>query len=412
LPTFAELKESTSLIPPGSRLGGYEIIEPIGAGGMGVVYRACDTRLGRPVAIKALPARCSCDKALLHKFQQEAIALSSINHPNIVTLYALGEPADAYYIVMEFVEGRTLRRQISRDRMKLGAVLDVGTQVAGALSAAHSAGVIHRDIKPENVMIRPDGLVKVLDFGLAKLTQHRDLPHPVESANDISDQETVGLDESQGPYAYMTTPIETWSHTRILGTANYMSPEQLTGEEVDARTDIFSLGVTLYELITGVAPFFGHTSAEVVAAILDREPVALSRYRPEVPRGLEQIIGKALRKDRDRRYQDVRDLLIDLQDTQQEIGSQATIRRQADYEMIDLTNLSDRLAERDVAQILGNHGNPSIALNTTTNSPITLSESVQQDIGEAIALALPAMARLLILFGDNRSLEGDGTERK
>ena len=328
-------------ITTGTRIGPYEILCPIGSGGMGVVYRARDIRLGRSVAIKTLPPKCARDPSRLKRFELEAKALSSINHPNIITVYALGDEADSCYIVMEFVDGQTLRQQVAGKRMGLRAVLDVGSQVASALSAAHSAGIVHRDIKPENVMVRSDGLVKVLDFGLAKLMQPRALSqmHPVSPW--MVNQDTLSLDgvEPEILASYVTVPNDEppadFIQRRILGTARYMSPEYLCGREVDARTDIFSLGVMLYELIGGVAPFGGHTLNEISDAVLWREPVPLSHYQPGLPADLEYMISKALRKDRDCRYQDIKDFLIDLRYAKQEQQREATLRPSLQYEVIN-----------------------------------------------------------------------------
>ncbi len=327
-------------ITSGTSIGPYEILCPIGSGGMGVVYRARDIRLGRSVAIKTLPPKCARDPSRLQRFELEAKALSSINHPNIITVYALGDAADSCYIVMEFVDGQTLRQKVAGKRMGLRTVLDVGSQVASALSAAHSAGIVHRDIKPENVMVRSDGLVKVLDFGLAKLMQPRALSqmHPVSPW--MVNQDTLSLDgdEPEILASYVTVPNDEppadFIQRRILGTARYMSPECLCGREVDARTDIFSLGVMLYELIGGVAPFGGHTLDDVSDAILGCEPVPLSKYQQGLPADLEYIISKALRKDRDFRYQNIKDLLTDLRYVKKEQELETTLKRSAQYEVI------------------------------------------------------------------------------
>lgn len=331
--------QSTMGIPDGTRLGPYEILSPIGSGGMGEVYRAYDVRLRRPVAIKTLPASCSSDEMRLRLFNQEARALASINHPNIVTLYGLGDPADGCYIVMELVEGGTLRQELLGGRKTLQTALDVGTQLTSALAAAHLAGIVHCDIKPENVMIRPDGLVKLLDFGLATLTQpHKALKLPSVN-DDVLDRDRHLIDGvcPSTSTLYVTIPNVLEGddiHQRVLGTATYMSPEHLCGEDVDERTDIFSLGVTLYELIAGVAPFGGSTRAQIIDAILEREAPPLSWYRPAIPAALEHIIRKTLRKHRDCRYQNTKELLIDLRDVKQEWEFEATLKRSAQYELI------------------------------------------------------------------------------
>jgi serine/threonine protein kinase len=320
----------------GTRFGPYEIVCPIGAGGMGMVYEARDVRLGRQVAIKMLTDKCSCDGSRLRRFEQEARALSSINHPNVVTIYALGDQDRTYHIVMEFVKGSTLRRLITAGRLRLCLVLEIGTQVASALCAAHSAGVVHRDIKPENVMLRPDGLVKVLDFGLAKLN-HSCVARSNLGEADILTEDNPGLDSgaaaSQHAVTAIINPVEATGN-RIMGTTAYMSPEQVRGREVDARTDIFSLGVTLYELVAGVTPFGGTTQEEVFKTILEREPPPLECFRPGIPRDLARIIGKALRKDREVRYQNIKDLLIDLQDVKMECERKAASTRSVHYQVI------------------------------------------------------------------------------
>ena len=294
------------VINVGSRLGHYEIIAPLGAGGMGEVYLAQDTRLGRKVALKFLPELFTADRGRLSRFAQEARAASALNHPNIITIHEIGEGEGTHYIATEFVEGETLRQHAARVRPNLPAALDLIIQVARALVAAHDAGIVHRDIKPENVMVRTDGYVKVLDFGLAKLTE----------------QEQPTLDAEAPTAALVQT-----EPGRVLGTVQYMSPEQARALEVDARTDIFSLGIMLYELVTGRLPFMGQTATDVLAAILQTEPPPPSSYAPDVPRELERISTKMLRKDRDERYQSVKDLLIDLKDLRQELEFAARLER-------------------------------------------------------------------------------------
>ena len=219
---------------PGSRLDAYEIVRPLGSGGMGEVWLATEVRLGRKVALKILPADVTRDPLRVERFEQEARAASALNHPNVCTIHALGETSEGqHYIAMEYVEGETLRQRLSTTRLPLREALDVVLQVAAALSAAHAAGIVHRDIKPENVMLRPDGLVKVLDFGLAKLAP---------AAAEIAGGQTTH------------TVLKTEAGT-VVGTAAYMSPEQTRGQEVDARTDIWSLGVMLYEMVAGRRPF-------------------------------------------------------------------------------------------------------------------------------------------------------------
>ena len=276
---------------PGKTINHYQITSPLGTGGMGEVYLASDTRLGRSVALKLLPAAFSTDKDRLRRFGQEARAASALNHPNILTIYEIGQIDDVHFIATEFIDGVTLREHLSHTRMKTGEALDIAVQVASALASAHRAGIIHRDIKPENVMLRTDGYVKVLDFGLAKLTE---------------------LQASQvGNEAATMSRVKTSSGV-VMGTVSYMSPEQARGLAVDARTDIWSLGVVLYEMVAGQRPFEGATPTDVIISIAEREPVPLARCAPEAPVQLERIAQKALAKDRDERYQSAEDLLIDL----------------------------------------------------------------------------------------------------
>jgi serine/threonine protein kinase/Tol biopolymer transport system component len=288
---------------PGSRLDAYELVRPVGSGGMGEVWLATDVRLGRKVALKLLPAELTRDPLRVARFEQEARAASALNHPNVCTILVFGQTAEGqHYIAMELVEGQTLRTRLAVSRLTIRESLDIAIQVASALSAAHAAGIVHRDIKPENVMLRPDGLVKVLDFGLAKLAM-------------------PASDEASG--ASTQTILRTEVGT-VLGTVAYMSPEQARGQEVDARTDIWSLGVILYEMIAGRSPFEGATKTDILVGILERDPDPLSRFEATIPSELERIVTKALRKERDKRYQVVKDLLLDLEALRELRASQAT----------------------------------------------------------------------------------------
>jgi eukaryotic-like serine/threonine-protein kinase len=295
-------------IAAGTRFNQYELVSPIGAGGMGEVYLAEDTKLSRKVALKLLPTAFTQDAARVRRFVQEAKAASALNHPNILTIYEVGEANGAHFIATKFIDGETLRAQLHGKKLGFSATLDVATQIASALAAAHAVGIIHRDIKPENVMVRRDAIVKVLDFGLAKLIEQR--PEVVNSE------------------APTIAKVNTDPGT-VVGMANYMSPEQARGQEVDARSDIFSLGVVLYEMFAGHAPFEGVNALDVIGAILNREPAPLKSYVPEVPRELEHIVVKALRKDREERYQTVKDLLIDLKDLKRELEIESHLQRAA-----------------------------------------------------------------------------------
>src|SRR5947209_7800280 len=248
----------------GEIIGSYKILSPLGAGGMGEVYLAQDMKLGRKVALKLLPADLSRNESRLQRFEQEARLASNLSHPNICVIHEVNETEDGrHFIVMEYIDGVTLRQYMTEKQIGLSEALDIVTQVASALSAAHEAGIVHRDIKPENIMIRRDGYVKVLDFGLAKLTE----PQPVTT-------------NSEAP----TEPLLQTEPGVVMGTVVYMSPEQARGLDVDARTDIWSLGVVLYEMIAGCLPFDGATKSDLLVSILgDKEPPQLSSYTRDVP---------------------------------------------------------------------------------------------------------------------------------
>jgi serine/threonine-protein kinase len=283
------------VLAPGTRLGRYEIRSRIGAGGMGEVYLAHDTSLDRPIALKVLPADVAAAADRMNRFVQEARTASALNHPNIITVYEIDEAAPVPFIAIEFVDGETLRDRLRRAPVTIAEAIEIAVQIAGALGAAHAAGIVHRDIKPENVMLRRDGLVKVLDFGLAKL-----LP---SVAGDGSGAQTSAPTDA----VYATEP------GLAVGTALYMSPEQARGLPVDARTDLFSLGVVLYEMIARRLPFDGSNAFERIAAMLaDREPPPLSQSAADVPPELQQIVSKALRTNRDERYQTAQDVSIAL----------------------------------------------------------------------------------------------------
>ncbi len=281
----------------GDRIGSYEILSFISRGGMGEVYLAEDKRLGRKVALKLLPASFTTNDDRLRRFEQEARAASALNHPNILTIYEIQQASGSHVIATEFVEGETLRLRVQRAALTLSEALNVAMQVADALSAAHKAGIIHRDIKPENIMLRPDGYVKVVDFGLAKLSEQA-TPAAAAEAPTIQVRTGSGI---------------------VIGTAGYMSPEQARGLSVDHRSDIFSLGAVIYEMLSRRKPFEGDTPSDTLASILKTEPAPLSRIAPGVPSELVRIVTKALRKDREERYQVVKDLWLDLKALKQEL---------------------------------------------------------------------------------------------
>jgi len=285
----------------GETIGPYEILSQLGSGAMGVVYLAQDVRLGRKIALKLLPSQFTNDKDRLRRFQQEARAASALNHPNILTVYEVEQRDGLHYIATEFVDGVTLRQHMQARQMSLDEVLAIAVQVASALQAAHAAGIAHRDIKPENIMIRADGYIKVLDFGLAKLTENELSPASAETNPGV-----------------------------VMGTPRYMSPEQARGLDVDLRTDIFSLGTVIYELVTGKLPFEGETTSDVIAALIKDDPEPMRTTVPDLPVEFEQVVSKALVKDRGLRYQTIAEFLSALQGLKDKIKSGALVHTNDD----------------------------------------------------------------------------------
>jgi pimeloyl-ACP methyl ester carboxylesterase len=283
----------------------YSVISSLGAGGMGEVFLAEDRKLGRKVALKTLPAAFTHDKERLRRFQQEARAASALNHPNIITIYEIGDESGSHFIATEHVEGETLRQRMRRGRMNLDEALDVAQQTAFALSAAHEAGIVHRDIKPENIMLRRDGIVKVVDFGLAKLTE---------------DYVATQLEGE----ADMRTLVHTNPGT-VMGTLEYMSPEQARAQETDTRSDVWSLGCVIFEMVTGKKAFARRTSADTLAAILGEEPKALASLAPDSPTELQKIVTKSLQKRRSGRYQSAREMFKDVRTLKLELDFRARI---------------------------------------------------------------------------------------
>lgn len=303
---MADDTRDASSLPPGTKLGRYEVRSQLGAGGMGVVYLGVDMELGRTVALKILPQGLTPDPNLLSRFIQEAKAASALNHPHILTIHEIGNAASFHFIATEFIDGHTLRWVIKNGELSLPDVLEIAAQAASALEAAHAAGIIHRDIKPENVMVRKDGYVKLLDFGLAKLSES------TQSSADSS------------------LPTKALIHTdpgTVMGTATYMSPEQAKGQETDARTDLWGLGAVIYEMVARRPAFAADTANETISLILQKEPPALTRFTPAAPAELERIVGKALSKNIDERYQTAKDLLIDLKRLKQRLALDAEIER-------------------------------------------------------------------------------------
>src|SRR6266511_3290634 len=271
------MMEGPVIASPGQVIGYYKIVGPLDKGGMGEVYLATDTRSGREVALKLLPDSSIRDQQRVRRFQQEARSILALNHPNIVTIYEIGQTDSAHYIVTERITGETLRRRLARAPLEIPEALAIAIEVAKALEATHAAGIVHRDIKPENIMLRPDGYVKVLDFGIAKLTEQAAPKVSTEAATMMKVRTAPGV---------------------VMGTVHYMSPEQARGQQVDARTDIWSVGAVLYEMVAGRPPFEGEAPNDVMALILQKgkEPLPLARYRPEAPAELQRIATRALQK--------------------------------------------------------------------------------------------------------------------
>ncbi len=361
----------------GHSFGSYEIVAAIGAGGMGEVYLAQDTRLGRQVALKLLPSYFTMDEDRVRRFQQEARAASALNHPNIITIHEIGQVEERHFIAIEFIDGETLRAPLSRSRLSLRTTLDVAIQVASALVAAHKAGIVHRDIKPENIMVRrDDGIVKVLDFGLVKLTEK-----PAERIADSAAPTRMLVKTDAGV---------------VMGTVSYMSPEQARGLNVDARTDIWSLGVLLYEMLAGRLPFAGETASDVIASILTTEPPPLTRLAPEAPAELERIMSKTLAKDREERYQTAKDLLIDLKRLKQRLDLDAEIERTSIQEpgsaIAGLTTSSGQAAVDTVNHSAALTGSRSNIAPPTSSAEYIVSEVKRHKVAAFVALAALAIA--------------------
>ena len=362
-------------LKPGQVIGSYEIIAFISRGGMGEVYLAQDKRLGRKVALKLLPSSVTKDANRLHRFEQEARAASALNHPNIITIYEIREAAATLMIATEFVEGETLRQRLGFDTLDLHQALHIAIQIADALAAAHQAGIIHRDIKPENIMIRPDGYVKVLDFGLAKLIEH-----------------SSPMAATEAP----TRQVKTGSGM-IIGTVGYMSPEQARGQTVDARSDIFNLGAVIYEMAAGQKPFQGETPSDILAAILKIEPPLLSHAAPEAPPELVRIVTKALRKDREQRYQVIKDMLLDLKSLKEELEFQVKLDRS-----VAPTRSNEGSAAVSPSQRLTTEKTPAstdeikTAVSTITHS--LSAEIKRHKTGVVLAVAVILVATIVGIF--------------
>jgi eukaryotic-like serine/threonine-protein kinase len=354
----------------GERLSHYDIIAKLGAGGMGEVWRARDTRLDREVAIKLLQQDSTADEQAKKRLIREAKAAAKLDHPNICSIYEVAEEDGRSFIVMQYVEGDTLAKVLQRKPLDLRESLDIAAQVADALGAAHSQGIIHRDIKPQNIMITPAGQVKVLDFGLAKVVRERSL-----------------LESSADTESLLTEP------GTVMGTIPYMSPEQVRGESLDTRTDIFSFGAALYEMVCGHAPFAAESPAATFSSILTRDPPPLARYSREVPAELERIVAKALRKNRDERYQTIKDLLLDLKALKQELEFTSKLERSDPSTMAGTHSTSGSGAKPSIGDSVARAGaaNEDVLANSThsvSSAEYLIGGIKRHKLGVAIVVAL------------------------
>ncbi|HEY9433251.1 MAG TPA: protein kinase [Blastocatellia bacterium] len=391
----------------GTKFDRYEIISPLGAGGMGEVFLARDMRLERKVALKLLLDERTKDDQRLLRFEQEARAASALNHPNIITIYEIGDYGSTHFIATEFIEGLTLRKILADGKMPVIAALDVAIQVASALSAAHEAGIIHRDIKPENVMLRRDGIVKVLDFGLAKLieTGTGSGESGAGSGKSVAESGGSGAENTANSSlpapnsAFPGSPLHTDPGT-VMGTATYMAPEQARGWRVDARADIFSLGVVLYEMVAGRAPFDGPTPIDVMTQVLDRDPRPLTSFSYGAPFELQRIVSKAMRKDREERYQTVKDLMLDLRSLKRELEATTTLSYAANAE----TSSGSRIV---VASSSASQSEP-IVVRAISSAEYIVGEIKRHKRGfllTLVALSLAVFATLTFIVNRDHPIE-------
>ena len=334
-------------------LSHYRIISKIGAGGMGEVFLAHDTKLDRKVALKILPKEFAEDADRMNRFVREAKSASALNHPNIITIYEIGESDGTHFIATEFIDGKTLSDFAKANPLNIKSALEIAIQVASALDEAHAAGIVHRDIKPDNVMIRANGLVKILDFGIAKLVEMRNADLGLRNR----EAETLLQPPEKNPQSAIPNPQST-TPGMIIGTPQFMSPEQARGKDVDHQTDIFSFGVVFYEMLSGDSPFSGETVSDVIAAVLTKEPKILSEIPPE----LEQLLNKTLEKDKKNRYQTAKDLLTDLQEAKEELSVQSRLEKTSS------PNLSEPKTQiLQAVTTAENDSNKSIAVLPFTN---------------------------------------------
>lgn len=334
---FSEMKQTDF---KGKEIDQYEIISQIGKGGMGTVYLAKDKSLGRKIAIKFLDKKLSQDQERLQRFFLEARTASALNQPNIITIYEIGKSDDHHFIATEFIEGKTLREIIESEPPKIKSVVEIAIQIASALKAAHDAGIIHRDIKPDNIMVRPDGLVKVLDFGVAKLSEM-----------EIEDGISIRIETQKG---------------MIIGTVDYMSPEQAGGEKVDTLTDIFSFGVVLYYMLAGKLPFEGESPSSIIASILTKEPKSLGEFNEKIPSELIKIVKKSLEKEKEKRFQSANEMLEELKQFKKHLEVSEAIGKSArskvsenSPEVIVNESTKDKMQNVDTAEYIQNNNGQS-----------------------------------------------------
>lgn len=358
----------------GTKLGRYEIRSKLGEGGMGEVYLAQDSKLDRTVALKVLPADLAGNQSRMRRFTQEARTASSLSHPNVAHIYEIEDIEGVHFIAMEYVEGETLRERLSRSALDLNDILEISIQIAAALSAAHAASITHRDIKADNVMLRQDGYVKVLDFGLAKLSE----PSAVAGGPNVEAE------------ALTRAKVKTDPGT-VMGTVGYMSPEQARGQPVDPRTDIWSLGVVIFQMISLHLPFEGLSNSDVIAAILGKEPPPLARYARDVPESLEWVVTKALTKDRDERYQSARELSVDLRRIKQRLDAQAEIQRSSSPASPHPTSSSS-----DAATLIGAR---AISTQTGTVSTAPAVSSAEYIVKEIKRHRVAIAATFVVVLG-------------
>src|SRR5258706_9213543 len=374
----SEAEVSKDTLEKGQELSHYRIIKKLGAGGMGEVYLAEDTRLDRTVALKILPADLASNKSRMQRFKQEAKLASSLNQPNILTIFEFGDTESLHFIASEYVDGATLRERLMRSPVKLPEIIDISAQVVAALDAAHEAKIVHRDIKPENIMVRRrDGVVKVLDFGLAKLTEK-------------TSGQSVGRSDSEVNTELL---LRTMPGT-VMGTINYMSPEQAQGLSVDERTDLWSTGVLIYEMVAGCVPFVGVTRSHTIVDIIEKEPAPLANLGAgKVPPELQRIVIKALAKNPGERYQTAKDMLIDLRNLKKRLELDVEIERSVSPESSDLPATTSKRAIP---------GTDSIEAEQSTSQPREGEQSRRRRMSAVIAVTLLLALGLIIAANSSR----------